>query len=165
MPDKQNDKFSNIFDYLNWRGDLGFDIVEVCEVDALIFSMLSYIDYDVVVPSEIHGIRKPPALLTVTKRYFQLHSGGDVPSLGLILSRQIFKLLARASKTKRFGLTAPLCHINKISDDDQMQFSATAVNTTSQPSIPRLRTTAVSLLLITQTEILRGYLRKPLLSF
>ena len=126
MPDKQNDKFSNIFDYLNWRGDLGFDIVEVCEVDALIFSMLSYIDYDVVVPSEIHGIRKPPALLTVTKRYFQLHSGGDVPSLGLILSRQIFKLLARASKTKRFGLTAPLCHINKISDDDQMQFSATA---------------------------------------
>ena len=126
MPEKQKEKFSSIFDYLNWRGDLEFSKVDVCEVDSLIFSLLSYIDYSNVVPSEIYGIRKPPALLTVTKRYLQAHTGGDIPSLGLMLSREIVKLLVRASKTRRFGLVSPLCFVNRISNTEKMQFSAIA---------------------------------------
>lgn len=128
MPEKQKqkEKFANIFDYLDWRGDLSFDDSGICEVDGLIFSVLSYVDYSDVVPSEIHGVRKPPALLTVTKRYLKAHSGGDIPSLGLILSKQIVKLLARASKTKRFGLTSPLCYVNRICDKEEKQFSAIA---------------------------------------
>ena len=126
MPEKQKEKFSNIFDYLNWRGDLDFSTVEICEVDALIFSILSYIDYSDVVPTTIYGVRKPPALLTVTKRYLKAHSGGDIPTLGLMLSRDIVKLLARASKTKRFGLISPLCFVNRVCDEEEKQFSAIA---------------------------------------
>ena len=131
MPDKQtkqtaNSKFGNVFDYLNWRGDLSFDQVGVCEVDGLIFSILSYVDYSEVVSSEIHGIRRPPALLTITKRYLSAHSGGDVPELGLMLSKEIVKLLVKASKTKRFGLLRPICFVNKICDQTEMQFSAIA---------------------------------------
>lgn len=131
MPDKQtkptpNSKFCNVFDYLNWRGDLSFDQVGVCEVDGLIFSMLSYVDYSEVISSEIHGIRRPPALLTITKRYLSAHSGGDVPELGLMLSKEIVKLLVKASKTKRFGLLRPICFVNKICDQTEMQFSAIA---------------------------------------
>ena len=131
MPDKQtkqtaNSKFCNVFDYLNWRGDLSFDQVGVCEVDGLIFSILSYVDYSEVVSSEIHGIRRPPALLTITKRYLSAHSGGDVPELGLMLSKEIVKLLVKASKTKRFGLLRPICFVNKICDQTEMQFSAIA---------------------------------------
>ena len=126
MPEKQKGKFSNMFDYLAWRGDLGFDLVGVCEVDGLIFSILSYIDYGDVLPSEIHGVRKPPALLTITKRYLKAHSGGDVPSLGLILPKQTVKLLAKASKTRRFGLVSPLCYVNTVSREEQKQFSAVA---------------------------------------
>ena len=126
MPEKQKEKFSNIFDYLNWRGDLDFSTVEICEVDALIFSLLSYIDYSDVVPTTIYGVRKPPALLTVTKRYLKAHSGGDIPTLGLMLSRDIVKLLARASKTKRFGLISPLCFVNRVCDEEEKQFSAIA---------------------------------------
>lgn len=131
MPDKQtkqtaNSKFCNVFDYLNWRGDLSFDQVGVCEVDGLIFSILSYVDYSEVVSSEIHGIRRPPALLTITKRYLSAHRGGDVPELGLMLSKEIVKLLVKASKTKRFGLLRPICFVNKICDQTEMQFSAIA---------------------------------------
>ena len=131
MPDKQtkqtvNSKFCNVFDYLNWRGDLSFDQVGVCEVDGLIFSILSYVDYSEVVSSEIHGIRRPPALLTITKRYLSAHSGGDIPELGLMLSKEIVKLLVKASKTKRFGLLRPICFVNKICDQTEMQFSAIA---------------------------------------
>ena len=126
MPEAQKEKFANLFDYLNWRGDLSFNLVELSEVDALIFAKLSYIDYTDVIPSEIHDVRKPPALLTVTKRYLKSHSGEDIPSLGLILSKQIVKLLAKASKTKRFGLITPLCYINNVDLKKEMQFSATA---------------------------------------
>ena len=61
MPEKQKQKeqFANIFDYLNWRGDLSFDTVGICEVDGLIFASLSYVDYSDVVPTEIHGVRQP----------------------------------------------------------------------------------------------------------
>ena len=126
MPEKQREKFYNVFDYLDWRGDLDFDTVEVCEVDALIFSILSYVDFSHVVPTEIHGVRKPPALLTVTKRYLQSHSGSDIPTLGLMLSKKIVRLLARAAKSRRFGLTTPLCYVNRICDVEEKQFSAIA---------------------------------------
>lgn len=128
MPEKQipKEQFANVFDYLNWRGDLSFETVGFCEVDGLIFAKLSYIDYTDVIPSEIHKIRKPPALLTITKRYLKSHSGEDIPSLGLMLSKQIVKLLAKASKTKRYGLIAPLCYINNVDLKKEMQFSAIA---------------------------------------
>ena len=126
MPEKQREKFFIIFDYLDWRGDLDFSTVEVCEVDGLIFSILSYVDYSHVVPTKIHGVRKPPTLLTVTKRYLKSHSGSDIPNLGLILSKKIVKLLARAAKTKRFGLITPLCYVNRVCDVEEKQFSAIA---------------------------------------
>lgn len=126
MSEAQKGKFSNVFDYVSWRGDLSFEQSPICEVDGLIFSILSYVDYSDVVPTEIYGVRKPLALLTVTKRYLMAHSGGDVPAIGLMLSKQIVKLLVKASKTKRFGLTAPLCYVNKTSDSEQKQFSAIA---------------------------------------
>ena len=39
---------SDIFDYLKWRGDLTFSVAEFGEVDGLILSMLSYIDFGLV---------------------------------------------------------------------------------------------------------------------
>ena len=134
MPERQQkqqkqqtqQKFSNVFDYVGWRGDLSFGQSGICEVDGLIFSILSYIDFAGIVPSEIHGVRKPLALLTVTKRYLKAHSGGDVPAMGLILSREIARLLVKASKTRRFGLTSPICYVNKICDTEEKQFSAIA---------------------------------------
>jgi hypothetical protein len=41
---------ANIFDYLNWRGDLSLQQDEFNEVDNLILSRLSFIPFDGVVP-------------------------------------------------------------------------------------------------------------------
>ena len=41
-----------LFDYLNWRGDLSFSQAPINEVDSLIFSLLSYLDFDGIVPSD-----------------------------------------------------------------------------------------------------------------
>ena len=43
----------NIMDYLEWRGDLTFVEAPLCEVDNLIFCLLSYVDLDGIVPQSV----------------------------------------------------------------------------------------------------------------
>ena len=43
---------ANVFDYLDWRGDLTLDLVPLCDVDALVLSRLSYLPLDGLVPPE-----------------------------------------------------------------------------------------------------------------
>lgn len=126
MPQKQVKTFSNILDYITWRGDLTFQQSPMCEVDGLIFSMLSYIEYDGIVPTSIQKEREPQALLTVTKRYLKAKGKGSTSSQGLLAPHEMLRLLVLASKSKRFGLTRPLCYANKICQEEEKQFSATA---------------------------------------
>lgn len=41
---------ANVFDYLDWRGDLTLDLVPLCDVDAVVLSRLSYLPLDGLVP-------------------------------------------------------------------------------------------------------------------
>lgn len=59
---------SNLFDYLTWRGDLSFGNASLCPVDALIFSMLAYMDLDGIVPKA--ATAEPVRLSAVAKAYF-----------------------------------------------------------------------------------------------
>ena len=43
---------ANVFDYLDWRGDLTLDLVPLCDVDAVVLSRLSYLPLDGLVPPE-----------------------------------------------------------------------------------------------------------------
>ena len=125
MPQKQVKTFSNILDYITWRGDLSFEQSPMCEVDGLVFSMLSYVEYDGIVPSAIQADREPQTLLTVAKRYLKSKGKGSTPSQGMLAPHQMLRLLVLASKSKRFGLSRPLCYANRISSDEEKQFSAT----------------------------------------
>ena len=111
MPDK-SEQTSGIYDYLNWRGDLSFETVPPCEVDNLIFSIISYIDLSGTVGEEFPK-KKSAALLTVTRNFLRAQSG-IIKDLGLIIPRETVTLLVRASKTERFGLTRPFCFISRI---------------------------------------------------
>ncbi len=41
----------NILDYVDWRGDITFDKSPFNDIDNLIFTQLSYINFDGIVPS------------------------------------------------------------------------------------------------------------------
>ena len=116
---------SDLFDYLDWRGDLSFENVPVGEVDSLIFSLISYIEFADAVGEELAVGKKPAVLLNATRGYLKSRSG-VIKSIGLILPREIITLLVRASKTARFGLARPFCHVNRVCDQEQKQFSATS---------------------------------------
>ena len=126
MAQKQDKAFSNILDYIRWRGDLSFEQTPICEVDGLIFSLLSYVEYDGIVPMSIHSDRESQTLLTVGRRYLKSKGRGNYASKGAIMSKDLLKLLVLASKSKRFGLTRPLCYANYLCHEEEKQFSGTA---------------------------------------
>ena len=47
---------ANIMDYLKWRGDLTFTQSPFCEIDNLILSCLSYVDFDDIVPEHLGAV-------------------------------------------------------------------------------------------------------------
>ena len=110
-----------VFDYLDWRGDLSFEESDVTEVDALILSLVSYLDLCKIAPASASatGI----AFLSAIKKYVNTHKGEP---LGLITPYETVSLATRAARTDRYGCSVRVIgHVNEISDDAQMQFSAT----------------------------------------
>ena len=83
-------KQPKIHEYLDWRGDLTFEAVPLGEVDNLVFSAISYVDFSDVVTDEIDPMR-PPVLLSVTKNYLRT-LGSVVPEIGLMIPKRIIKL-------------------------------------------------------------------------
>ncbi len=109
-----------LYDYLFWRGDIGFDEMPPNEVDNLIFSMLIYIAFDGII-SDTHI--RPATLLTATKKYLR-EQNGRATSIGLVIPKEVNLLLVSAAKTARFGLCKPFCYVNKICDEEKTQFCA-----------------------------------------
>ncbi len=123
MPNKTEKSSGTLYDYLFWRGDITFDEMPPNEVDALIFAMLGYIDFENAVPPDFQG-EKTPVLLTATKKYLRAQDSKTAKSIGLIIPKEVNTLLVKAAKTARFGLTKPFCYINRVSDEEESQFCA-----------------------------------------
>ncbi|MBQ8409142.1 MAG: DUF2974 domain-containing protein [Clostridia bacterium] len=108
----------NVFDYIKWRGDLSFSSVRPCEVDGVIFSMMSYLDY---------GLLCGGAEKTLRAAAAGYCSDGDYErvNLGLIMpSKEINRMFCLAAQTKRFG-NAVISDFDARTDDDAgYQFGA-----------------------------------------
>ena len=65
---------ANIFDYLEWRGDVPFSTDPFNEVDNLVLAELAYTDFDGVVA--LQG--EPVPVRAVRDRYFRLHTRAEV---------------------------------------------------------------------------------------
>ena len=112
---------ANVFDYLDWRGDLSFSQSPFCEIDALILSLISYVDFDGIVPS---GERdRSMSLLDAARAYVREHRGKPM-YVGLIVPPEVVSLMAKAAKSKRFGALRVCAYENRVEDEPQMQFCA-----------------------------------------
>ena len=113
---------ATVFDYLDWRGDLSFSAVPACEVDNLIFSMLSYLDFSgLVLEQDAVGL----PLRDIAPLYFDLHPRKK-GALGLLLSDEILDLLEKASRSRRFGPVRLWGHRSRMDEERELQFSATS---------------------------------------
>ena len=112
---------ANIFDYLDWRGDLSFSQSPFCEIDSLILSMISYVDFEEIVPSAEDGGNI--GFLDAARTYVRRHRGKPA-YVGLIVPPEVVSLMAKAAKSKRFGTLRVSAYENRVEDEAQMQFCA-----------------------------------------
>ncbi len=109
---------ANVFDYLRWRGDIGFDTLPINEIDALIFCELSYIFFEDIVPDE-----GSITLAEAAGIFFKNNEGKEI-KLGEIVPREIVDLFRLAAETERFASVPMTKFINIIDDIRVEQFCA-----------------------------------------
>ncbi len=113
---------ANVFDYLRWRGDLSFEQSPICEIDALIFSELSYIFFDGIIPGDIDEGRV--TLSEAAEVFFERNADREVIKLGEIVPDEIIDLFRMTATSKRFA-EVELGHFIDIVDNETVeQFSA-----------------------------------------
>ena len=115
----------NLFDYLEWRGDLSFDTVPVSEADNLAFCLLSYVDLDGIVPGD--PWQGSVSLRAAAAEYFFTHPDGGTRPLGLIVPADILTLFRRMAMTPRFRDLRLTGYVNVVCEERAMQFSALTV--------------------------------------
>ncbi len=112
---------NNIMNYLDWRGDLSFAQDPFNEVDNLILSALSYIDYDGIVPFHL---QEGSVVLSEIAQAAYDEIDFEAPSTKNPFFEDIPDLLLKAAATNRFGSLKLSCYINRLNYDDSEQFSA-----------------------------------------
>lgn len=64
---------SNIFDYIDWRGDLSFETSPFNEVDNLVLAQLAYTDFDGCIPDD-----EEVTLSQIYEKYYQIHTREEI---------------------------------------------------------------------------------------
>ncbi|MGP1587569.1 MAG: Mbeg1-like protein [Treponemataceae bacterium] len=108
-------------EYLFWRGDLSFSDSPYNEIDALIFSQLSYIHLGSVVSS---CINEKKTLEQITKDFFADPDFKVKSDNGPLINKETVNLLEIAAKTKRFGNILLSNFVEDIDNEKEKQFSA-----------------------------------------
>lgn len=114
-----------INDYLDWRGDIPATAHNINEVDNLIFCLLSYVDFEGVLPADpsAEGV----TLREAAKEYFFTHNDDDPHPLGLIVPAEIVTLFRRLADTPRYQNLYLTGYVNEVCPEREMQFSAMTV--------------------------------------
>ncbi|MDD4067169.1 MAG: DUF2974 domain-containing protein [Clostridia bacterium] len=108
---------ANIFDYLNWRGDLSLDKSEFNEIDNLLLSRFSYCPFD--------SIMKPDEIVTIKELSVRFEKA-DKKEMD-ILQKEDIQLFLSMGNSKRFGEMKATQYINKIDIKEEKQFSAITI--------------------------------------
>ena len=107
---------ADLFAYLDWRGDLPFSQVPVTPVDALLFSALSYIDFDGVVP---HTHTAAISLADAAARLTALPDRDD-----RVRTKHDLPLLQKMAQCPRFAQVGLTGFDSQLIPEEETQFAA-----------------------------------------
>lgn len=107
---------SNIYDYIEWRGDLSICNDRFNEIDSLILSRLSYFPFD--------GLIEEDEEITIEESYKRYQERGTT---GRILQQEDINLFPVLATSERFGKMKLTKYINKIDPIHEKQFSAITI--------------------------------------
>lgn len=116
---------ANMFDYLDWFGGFDFYTVPFNEVDNLIFSQLSYLDLDGIVPAaQGKDAWRSVTVTQAAQRYSDLYPAENPADLGPLISAHTNALLPAMAATKRFRDVRLRGYEARLDLDTHEQFGA-----------------------------------------
>lgn len=116
---------ANLFDYLDWRGDLSVLRDPFNEVDNLVLSLLSYIDFGEIVPE---SFREPPVTVQkAAERFFDSGLYLERNSIGPMMSEQTIALLKKIREISRFSGMKMTGYVNHVDREKETQFAAVTI--------------------------------------
>lgn len=114
----------NILDYINWRGDLSFKQDKFNNVDNLILSRFAYFPLDDVFEN-IDKVKDKNGRITIRNAYIYLMKNG-IPE-EKILQKEDKDLFPVLANSERFGNLVIDMYANRISKEEEKQFSAVSI--------------------------------------
>ena len=109
-----------MLEYLKWRGDLTFKEKELNEVDALLFSLISYEDFEGILNDQSLTLEE------VSSIFFQKYNEEELRKRVTFTNRS-YEILKAAASTKRFGSLILSNYVNEIDDELDLQFCAMTI--------------------------------------
>ena len=108
----------NLFEYLSWRGDLSMNTVPVTAVDSLIFSALSYLNFEGIVPKDL---KNPIPLSVAADAFLSLNNAQE-----RIRVKNDLQLLRAVADAPRFQNIRLAYYRSKLIIEEETQFAALA---------------------------------------
>ena len=118
---------ANLLDYLDWRGDLSFEQSPFNEVDNLILSELSFLDFSGIVPRL--NSSGTLTLREAAEAFFCRHSLGEDIHMGVLVPALIPDMLAKMAASPRFSEMKLSCFEEHLDTEKAEQFAALAIDT------------------------------------
>lgn len=116
---------ADMFDYLDWRGDITFNQSPFNEIDGLILTWLSYVHFDGIISSDM-SVSKAISLKDAEQRFFMTHDLEKIMKLSSF-TRTSAVLLQKLAKTDRYKDIRLMGFENKIDYEKEMQFAVFTV--------------------------------------
>lgn len=123
---------ADFFDYLNWRGDLSFELSPFNKIDALLLAHLTYCIFDGVI-SEKFTERK--SFTQVAKDFSKTPDYEERINIGFLINKRTTELMFKAAESERFR-NVELCGFRNIYNEEKVeQFAAVTFIVEGKPVI------------------------------
>ncbi|MDR1747701.1 MAG: DUF2974 domain-containing protein [Spirochaetaceae bacterium] len=116
---------ANIFDYLEWRGDIRQDQIPFNTVDYLILSRISYLPFDGIVPDD--SGTESITIGEAAELFAKLRSGKNNPIDPHIIWHDDIPFIAALGKSPRFSGLKLTRYVNIVDTAQEKQFSALTI--------------------------------------
>ncbi len=112
---------SNILDYIEWRGDLTFEVSPFNSIDALILAQLSYVKLEGIAPG---SFKEKESISDLYQEYLAAPDLEKRQDTGLLINPLTQVLLKALAKSARFGQIKICGWFTKYEQNCEEQFSA-----------------------------------------
>ncbi|HIQ78777.1 MAG TPA: DUF2974 domain-containing protein [Candidatus Scatomorpha intestinavium] len=114
-------EMANAIDYIDWRGDLSFDVSPFNEVDNLLLCRLTSLDFTGIVPAD-----GEMPLAEAARLYFERY-GDEDRRLGVLLAPGSVTMVKRMLQSARFSRLVLADYENRVDERRELQFCAVTV--------------------------------------